>query len=558
MFDPYRKWLGIPTKDQPPHHYRLLSLELFEPDPDVIEGAADRVMGFLRQYQSGEHSAAAAKLLNEVAVARLCLLKVSSKEEYDRKLRKRLANSNADNLVTAEATRDTDLDETDLTFPRRKKVSKKNSPPRPASNSAWISIALVAGVVIVAAFFLLKPSGDRPTDSNQAATASANPAPTVPSSGEASPSSTETIGKSETISGSTPVASVPAEPAEKPSPSKAGRSSNAAILRRVDMVKFDDASPYKVCRTPTLLETPKGLIVVFTARAGEQTGGFSLWFSRFERDEWTSPVKLVDGLPKDGTTRFDCATPTLFQYPDKKILLFYRHNLGGGNWKCMQAMSVDGSATWLNSTEMPPGINGPTKSRPQFLADGSLLCGSSQEKGAWTIHFERLNSDGRTWTKTEDVKSEKLIEAIEPMLLPHPNRRWQALCRPRTERKIVESWSEDDGRTWSPLSLTDLPNPGSSLDAIRLKDGRFLVAYNHSQTERTPLNIAISEDGKQWQAAMSLEVDKEVSTSPSIVQTGDGLVHIGYSRATRDIRHVTVDLQNISLKPIVDGEWPKH
>src|SRR5882757_6144163 len=93
MFDPYRKWLGIPLKDQPPNHYRLLGLELFESDLDVIEGAADRAMGFIRQYQSGEHAALAAKLLNEIATARLCLLKPAMKLEYDAKLKKQSANA---------------------------------------------------------------------------------------------------------------------------------------------------------------------------------------------------------------------------------------------------------------------------------------------------------------------------------------------------------------------------------------------------------------------------------------------------------------------------------
>ena len=40
-FDPYHRWLAIPPKDQPPNHYRLLGVELFEADPDVIENAAD-------------------------------------------------------------------------------------------------------------------------------------------------------------------------------------------------------------------------------------------------------------------------------------------------------------------------------------------------------------------------------------------------------------------------------------------------------------------------------------------------------------------------------------
>lgn len=41
-FDPYHKWLGISPKDQPPNHYRLLGIELFEGVPDVIESAADQ------------------------------------------------------------------------------------------------------------------------------------------------------------------------------------------------------------------------------------------------------------------------------------------------------------------------------------------------------------------------------------------------------------------------------------------------------------------------------------------------------------------------------------
>ncbi|HVW01120.1 MAG TPA: hypothetical protein VHB77_12295, partial [Planctomycetaceae bacterium] len=89
-FDAYHKWLGILPKDQPPHHYRLLGLEAFESDPDVIETAADRQLTSLRRYQSGEHAAEASKLLNEVSQARLCLLKPESKQKYDAQLRQKL------------------------------------------------------------------------------------------------------------------------------------------------------------------------------------------------------------------------------------------------------------------------------------------------------------------------------------------------------------------------------------------------------------------------------------------------------------------------------------
>lgn len=89
-FDPYHKWLGILPKDQPPHHYRLLGVEAFEDDLQVIEAAADRQLGFLRKFQSGEHAADCQKLLNEVSRARLCLLKPAAKAAYDEQLRDQL------------------------------------------------------------------------------------------------------------------------------------------------------------------------------------------------------------------------------------------------------------------------------------------------------------------------------------------------------------------------------------------------------------------------------------------------------------------------------------
>lgn len=87
VFDPYHRWLGIPPKDQPPNHYRLLSLELFESDPGVIEAAADRQMGHLRTYQTGRHADLSQRLLNEVATAKICLLHPEKRARYDAGLR---------------------------------------------------------------------------------------------------------------------------------------------------------------------------------------------------------------------------------------------------------------------------------------------------------------------------------------------------------------------------------------------------------------------------------------------------------------------------------------
>ncbi len=93
QFDPYRKWLGIPPEEQPPNHYRLLGIGLFESDPDVISNAADRQMVHVRNLRSAEYSELLQRLLNELAAARVCLLDARRKSQYDEQLRAELAAS---------------------------------------------------------------------------------------------------------------------------------------------------------------------------------------------------------------------------------------------------------------------------------------------------------------------------------------------------------------------------------------------------------------------------------------------------------------------------------
>lgn len=111
-FDAYRKWLGIPPKEQPPNHYRLLGIANFEDDPDVIENAATRQIVHVRTFQSGKHSAISQKILNELSSAKICLLNPQRKAAYDEELRTRLAAegklSSGDLLVPSELVQEVD------------------------------------------------------------------------------------------------------------------------------------------------------------------------------------------------------------------------------------------------------------------------------------------------------------------------------------------------------------------------------------------------------------------------------------------------------------------
>jgi hypothetical protein len=89
-FDPYLNWLGIRDPERPPNHYRLLGVDLFESDPDILLHAADRQMAHVRSFQTGPRSAESQRLLNELASAKVCLLNAEKKAAYDEMLRARL------------------------------------------------------------------------------------------------------------------------------------------------------------------------------------------------------------------------------------------------------------------------------------------------------------------------------------------------------------------------------------------------------------------------------------------------------------------------------------
>ena len=85
-FDPYLKWRGIRDATRPVNYYRLLGLELYESDKDVISMSADRQMAHIRTFQSGPNGKLSQQILNELARARRCLLVDEKKAAYDQQL----------------------------------------------------------------------------------------------------------------------------------------------------------------------------------------------------------------------------------------------------------------------------------------------------------------------------------------------------------------------------------------------------------------------------------------------------------------------------------------
>jgi predicted neuraminidase len=302
-----------------------------------------------------------------------------------------------------------------------------------------------------------------------------------------------------------------------------------------------EQAPFRSCHASTIAETEGGLVAAWFGGEAEGNADVSIWLSRFADGRWSPPKQVVDGMQPDGK-RFPTWNPVLFQPKAGPLLLFCKTGPSPSKWWGVMLRSTDFGKTWGERELLPVGVLGPIKNKPLQLADGTILCGSSTEFDGCRVHMERTPDLGKTWTKTPPLNDGKEFGAIQPTILRHGQNRLQILCRSRQGR-ITDSWSEDAGKTWSPMKATELPNPSSGIDAVTLKDGRQLLIYNHNSTgRRYPLNLATSTDGKSWSPGPVLEAEPPGEYSyPAIIQTSDGLVHATYTWNRKRIKHVVLD-----------------
>jgi predicted neuraminidase len=97
--------------------------------------------------------------------------------------------------------------------------------------------------------------------------------------------------------------------------------------------------------------------------------------------------------------------------------------------------------------------------------------------------------------------------------------------------RVLLSQSSDDGESWSLAVPTDLPNPNSSLEVLALRDGRWVLVYNDTETGRDSLALAMSDDeGRSWKWRRHLESRPGGRFHyPSIIQTRDGRIQLTYT-----------------------------
>jgi predicted neuraminidase len=301
------------------------------------------------------------------------------------------------------------------------------------------------------------------------------------------------------------------------------------------------AAPFPSCHASTITETEKGhLLCAWFGGTQEQAPDVKIWMS--ERTEaWSAPREAARA---QGTPTWN---PVLFTMPSKEVLLFYKAGPHPTQWSGFLKRSQDGGKSWSDAELLPAGVIGPVRSKP-LLLNNTLLCGSSVESWQrWGCWVDITPDGGRTWMKSNPVNVEKqLFGVIQPSLFFSKKGVLRFLARSHQIGFICASSSHDQGKTWTPAEPTSLPNPNSAVETANLKDGRVLLVYNDSKTERYPLNVAVSEDGgESWQMKVVLEDQEGEFSYPAMIQTQDGLVHITYTWNRKLIKHVILNPANL-------------
>lgn len=173
---------------------------------------------------------------------------------------------------------------------------------------------------------------------------------------------------------------------------------------------------------------------------------------------------------------------------------------------------------WM--TRIPPLIEGERIYLPLY-SDGfgfSLVAISEDSGMCWRVSAPILG-----------------VGAIQPSLLRRADGTLVAFMRDNgaPPNRVFVANSSDNGETWSEAAKTALPYPGSSVAALALRTGEWLLIGNDTEQGRHQLAIWLSRDeGRSWQLAKYLERDAPEGgryAYPCAIQARDGTIHVVYS-----------------------------
>jgi predicted neuraminidase len=172
-----------------------------------------------------------------------------------------------------------------------------------------------------------------------------------------------------------------------------------------------------------------------------------------------------------------------------------------------------------------------TRTHPTVLPCGRILLPLYSD--GYNVCLIAISDDnGEHWRASKPIVG---LGPIQPSIVRKKDGTLIAYMRDsgNAPYRVLISTSTDNGESWSPAIDTNIPNPGSSLEAIALQDGRWIMVYNDTEDGRHRLAASLSDDeGKtwKWKRYIGRSDTREKSFAyPSIIQAEDGVLHLTYS-----------------------------
>ncbi|MFB2552683.1 sialidase family protein [Ensifer soli] len=251
------------------------------------------------------------------------------------------------------------------------------------------------------------------------------------------------------------------------------------------------------------------LACVWFAGTMEGMSDISIYMSRLApgADTWSAPERLSDDPARSEQN------PVLFTTPRGTVWLVFTAQTAGDQDGAIirRRVSEDGGLSFgpVETLTDRPGTF--VRQPPVFAADGTWLlpvfrCVSEPGR-RWSGNIDTAGvlvstDDGARFT-LHDVPDS--LGAVHMNIVPGAGGRPLAFFRNRFAEQVLRSVSADDGMTWSAPEPTVLPNNNSSIQAIRLGDGRIAMVHN-------PVNAAMSSDRR---LSLYDEIDGDDDTTPA-------------------------------------------
>ncbi len=188
--------------------------------------------------------------------------------------------------------------------------------------------------------------------------------------------------------------------------------------------------------------------------------------------------------------------------------------------------------------------------KPTVLSSGRILLPLYTD--TFSISIMAISDDeGTTWRASHPLIG---FGNIQPSVLERKDGSVVAYMRENGFTQHVRVCeSQDGGDTWGEVTSSELPNPGSGLDAVRLAQGPWGLIYNDTTRGRNRLAVSLSYDeGRTWPVTRHLEDQPNGSYHyPAIIQSRDGKLHAIYSyfvEEGKSMKHAQFDLEWLTEK----------